>query len=288
MKIAVLSDIHGNHIALKTCIDYALTQGINTFIFLGDYLGELAYPQKTMSIVYEIASLYKCYFIRGNKEDYWINYQKEGECGWKEGDSTTGSLLYTYSRLTKKDMDFFKSLPICNNILQDYDLPSITICHGTPYKTNQKMLPNNENTLDIINSVNKPLILCGHTHVQKKFEACAKKVLNPGSVGVPLYSNGKSQFLILHENQEKQCWDEEFVSLTYDVKTVIEELYTSGLHKYAPYWCKITEQLLKDGKLPHGTVLAKAMELCKSENGSCIWPDIPEKYYKMALNELSE
>lgn len=285
MKIAVLSDIHSNHIALKTCVNYALKQDIKTFIFLGDYLGELAYPQKTMSIIHEMASLYECYFIRGNREDYWINYQKDGESGWQKGNSTTGTLLYTYSQLTKKDMDFFKSLPICNNILQDYDLP-VTICHGSPYKTNQQMLPNTPETLDIINASNTPLILCGHTHVQRKIEECGKRVINPGSVGVPLYSNGHSQFLILHENKEKQRWDEEFISLTYDVKTVIEELYSSGLNIYAPYWCQITEQLLKDGKLSHGTVLAKAMELCESETGSCIWPNIPEKYYEMALNEL--
>ena len=44
LNIAVLSDIHGNYAALQKCLDYAVTIGIDTFIFLGDYLGELAYP----------------------------------------------------------------------------------------------------------------------------------------------------------------------------------------------------------------------------------------------------
>ncbi len=51
MKIAVLSDIHGNYIALRECIKYAVEKGIETFVFLGDYVGELAYPQKTMEIL---------------------------------------------------------------------------------------------------------------------------------------------------------------------------------------------------------------------------------------------
>lgn len=51
MKIAVLSDIHGNYVALKKCIDYALEKKIETFVFLGDYVGELAYPQKKMENV---------------------------------------------------------------------------------------------------------------------------------------------------------------------------------------------------------------------------------------------
>ena len=42
MKIAVLSDVHGNYIALQKCIDYVLFKGVDAFIFLGEYVGELA------------------------------------------------------------------------------------------------------------------------------------------------------------------------------------------------------------------------------------------------------
>lgn len=78
MRIAVLSDIHGNYIALQECIDYALNRGIDTFILLGDYVGELAYPQKTMEILYSLKQKYNCFFIKGNKEDYWMNYNLRG------------------------------------------------------------------------------------------------------------------------------------------------------------------------------------------------------------------
>lgn len=61
MKIAVLSDIHGNYVALQACIDYALDREIDTFVFLGDYVGELAYPQKTMDILFSLREKY--YYI---------------------------------------------------------------------------------------------------------------------------------------------------------------------------------------------------------------------------------
>ena len=41
MEIAVLSDIHGNFEAFQACMDYALARNIHTFLFLGDYLGEI-------------------------------------------------------------------------------------------------------------------------------------------------------------------------------------------------------------------------------------------------------
>ncbi|WP_053985064.1 metallophosphoesterase family protein [Niameybacter massiliensis] len=283
MNIAVLSDIHGNYIALKKCIDYAVSRNIRTFIFLGDYVGELAYPNKTMQIIYAMSTKYECYFIRGNKEDYWIDYQNSGECGWQDKDSTTGSLLYTYKHLSKEDIDFFKGLPISQKITIR-DMPQITICHGSPYKVNQKLLPNNDKTYEIMESLNSSIILCGHTHIQSKTENNGKMVLNAGAVGVPLYSNGKSQFIILHE-VDKQ-WQEEFVSLEYNVEKVIEELHISGLNKRALYWCIVTENLLRNGNISHGTVLAKAMSLCNDEAGNCIWPDIPEKYWKKAVAEI--
>ncbi len=62
-KIAVLSDIHGNYIAFQKCLEYALVMGIRTFIFLGDYLGEFPYPQKTMEILYSLKEKYTCFLF---------------------------------------------------------------------------------------------------------------------------------------------------------------------------------------------------------------------------------
>lgn len=283
MDIAVLSDIHGNYIALEKCINYALSKNISTFIFLGDYVGELAYPEKTMQKIHEVSDKYECYFIKGNKEDYWIDYQNSAEVGWQDNDSTTGSLLYTYKHLSKRDIEFFAGLPVSENISIG-NMPQITICHGSPYKVNQKLVSNDEKTFEIMEAIDTPIILCAHTHIQNKIKNKGKMVLNAGAVGVPLHSNGKSQFMILHETDQK--WKEEFVSLEYDVEKVIEELHTSGLDKCAPYWCIVSEYLLRYGNISHGTVLAKAMSLCKDETGKCKWPDVPEKYWKQAVEEI--
>ncbi len=283
MKVAVLSDIHGNYHAFKTCVDYALSQSINTFIFLGDYLGELAYPQKTMDYLYEINHKYTCYFVKGNKEDYWLKYRKSNNKNWKKYDSTTGSLLYVYNNLREKDFYFFENMVHSKNIVIN-GLP-ITICHGSPDKVNEKMLSDNKRTFEIMDSVENNLILCGHSHIQEKIVYKDKVVLNAGSVGLSINSDGKSQFLILDINSDKNgitCWREEFVSLDYDVDQVIYELYEDGLNEYAPYWCYVTEKLLKDGKISHAHVLNKAMVLCKEDKGDCIWPDIPEKYWAEA------
>ena len=64
MKIAVLSDIHGNHIALETCIEEIERRNIDKLIFLGDYVGELAYPQKHNDIYQRINAALRMLFCK--------------------------------------------------------------------------------------------------------------------------------------------------------------------------------------------------------------------------------
>ncbi len=284
-KLAVLSDIHGNYIALKRCVDYALERGINTFVFLGDYVGDLAYPQKTMTMLYDLAEYYKCYFIKGNKENYWLHYRKVGEQGWREEDSTTGTLLYTYHNLTDRDLQFFSTL---NHVqaIEFKGFPILTACHGSPEKVNGALLPNDAKSLAIIEKDANEYILCGHTHIQQKIQQGMKVALNPGSVGMPLESDGLAQFIILCG--ENGAWQEEFVSLEYNVSEVIADLKEARLDKVAPFWYKITVHSLETGKKSqsHGSVLGRAMELCKQKYGHCVWPDVPEDCWEQAYHEM--
>lgn len=111
MEVAVFSDIHGNYVAFQSCLEYALKRNINTFVLLGDYIGEFPYPQKAMELLYTMQNKYQCFFIRGNKEDYWINH-KNSDIEWKSGTSSTGALSYCFSNLKDKDIEF---------ISMDYD-----------------------------------------------------------------------------------------------------------------------------------------------------------------------
>ena len=281
MKVAVLSDIHSNHIALRRCLDDAFARGAQRFLFLGDYTADLAYPQKTMEILYALRESYDCTFIRGNKEGYWLNYRDSGEEGWN--DNTVASMLYNYRNLTPRDMAFFESLPIVKK-LEFPGLPSMTICHGSPCRINENMRPNDPRTFEIMEHSDTPLILFGHTHLQGRIARGKVCAYNPGACGMPYRSEGKAQYMLLHG--KNWTWREEFISLAYDVAAVIQEMHASGLYEKAPYWSFITEQLLRTGKITQGCALKKVMDLCKKDTGVCIWPDIPEKYWQQGLKEM--
>lgn len=286
MEIAVFSDIHGNHAAFGKCIEYALKRQIHTFIFLGDYLGEFPYPQKTMELLYSLKEKYTCFFVKGNKEDYWINRKYSIDCKWKSGNATVGALQYCYANQTANDIAFWESLPICQEITLEGSEPLLA-CHGSPDKNNEKLLPDDEKTKSILERCSCKYILCGHTHIQGVISYHGKTVLNPGAVGVSLQGGGKAQFMILRqESQESQEWTHDFISLDYDKDIIIREMQTSGLADAAPYWNQVTEHLILTGEVSHGTVLSRAMQLCGENNEKCDWYNVPEKYWKRAITEL--
>ncbi len=284
-KIAIIADIHSNYIAFNKCVEYSLGRGIDTFLFLGDYVAELPYPQRTMERLYEMKEKYNCLFIRGNKEDYWLEHQANGNSKviWKDKDSTTGMLLYAYNQLNEKDLKFYEEMSIAAKIeFEGY--PAFTVCHGTPDKTNEKMIPDTDRIRQIMDEMDTDLIVCGHTHIQNKYEYNGKTCLNTGALGVPLYSDGKLQFIIMESDGGP--WKEELVSLKYDVESVIKDIEEAKLEERAPSWTRVTKQLLRDGKVCHSKVLFRAMDLCEQELGECIWPEVPEKYWKMAADEM--
>ncbi len=280
MKIAIISDIHGNYIALQRCLEHAREQKADAYIFLGDYLGEFSYPQKTLEILYEMRNKFSCIFLRGNKEDYWINRRKDINCDWKNGNSSIMAMIYNYDNLKAADIDFFASMPISQRIQFD-GMEPVLACHGTPFANNKKLLPDDEKQLEIVRECEEKYIVCGHTHMQGFVYNGEKKVMNAGAVGVPLKSPHKTQYMIL--TSEGREWNYNFFSLEYDVKKVVEELHESGLWDKSPYWCKITEHLLDTGEISHGAVLNYVMKLNEYKDP---WYDIAPSYWEKALHDM--
>lgn len=282
MKIAVIGDIHSNHIALEKCIHHALERKVDEFLFLGDYISDCPYPQKTMNIVYEMKKKYQCTFIRGNREDYMLKHRNNPEERWIYC-SASGSLLYTYENLSKEDFDFYEKLDI-QGIYQKEEYPAFRYCHGSLTSSNELLLPENENMESFMNNLDVDLLISGHTHIQESRIYGDKKLIHPGSVGMPWYHNGKSQYMILHGTSFG--WEEEFFQLEYDVVAVKKEYETSGLMKKAPYWAKLNLHALYTGEDYTTPCLKLAVKMCEEAEGSVNWPDIPEKYWKMAAEEF--
>ncbi|URZ05809.1 metallophosphoesterase family protein [Clostridium felsineum] len=281
MKIAVLSDIHSNHIALETCISYIQKRNIKNFLFLGDYVSDCPYPSKTMKLIYELIDNYNCLLIKGNREEYLLNHMYNNNT-WKYS-SSTGTLLYTYENLTLKDFNFFKSLAI-HGQFSNYGYKAFNYCHGSLTSSHEKLLSNTLFTQKILSELKTDMLICGHTHEQGTYEYAGKKLINPGSVGIPSHHNAKAQFAILHGN--KYGWEEEYIRLDYDKASVINEFEKSKLNKKAKVWSRLSRYNILTGIDYGENCVNLAKKLHHRKNIDSVLSDIPEKCWEKAANIL--
>lgn len=280
-QIAVIGDIHSNHVALEKCIGHALEREVDEFLFLGDYISDCPYPQRTMRVIYEMDRKYHCRFIRGNREDYMLQHRDHPEERWTYS-SASGNLLYTYENLTDRDFAFYEKLDI-QGIYKKEGYPVFRYCHGSLTRSNELLTSENDNLRNIIADLDVDLLISGHTHTQEVLKTEGKRLIHPGSVGIPWYYDGKTQYMILHRTN--QGWNEEFFQLDYDRKTVEEEFKTSGIMEKAFSWSKLNLHALATGNDCTTPCLQLAMKLCRESEGNVAWPDIPEKYWQQALKE---
>lgn len=280
--LAVIGDIHSNHIGLEKCISHALKERADEFLFLGDYISDYPYPQKTMDIIYRMKKEYRCSFIRGNREDYMLEHRKNLREGKEDNwvyNSSSGNLLYTYENLTEKDLNFFENMDI-KGIYCKEGYPTFRYCHGSLTRSNELLLPENPAMESIMEKLDVNLLLSGHTHIQEKKIYGEKTLIHPGAVGVSWYHEGKSQYMMLHGSSKG--WEEELFQLDYDKAEAEKEFEASGLLEKAPYWAKNVIYTMKTGNDYSVPCMELAKKMCIEERGSVRWPDIPEEYWQKA------
>lgn len=235
MKLAVLSDIHSNHHALKACLDWIDANPVDGIAFLGDYVSDCAFPQKTMELLYKTREKYRTWFVRGNREDVMI----EGNIG-----ENFGSLRYTHDYLTEKDLQFFQSLPLTSEITID-GYPLISISHGDLHNNRQNIFLDNDAMKNLVSEMRGSLHLCGHTHKSLICEKDGKMIVNPGSVGVPHDGSPKAGMAIVES--VGGSWKATLLQIEYDVEEAVHEFHASGLFERAGAWARCVIATIRTG-----------------------------------------
>lgn len=219
MRLAVLADIHSNHHAFKACMDWIAENNIDGIVFLGDYVSDCAYPQKTMELLYIAREKYRTWFVRGNREDVMI----EGNIS-----PSLGSLTYTYENLTDKDIEFFKSLLLVIEVKLD-GCSLFTASHGDYHNNRENIFPDNEAMNRLLTEMPGEMHLCGHTHNAFVYEHEGKLIVNPGSVGVTHDGNSKAGMAVVEFVDG--CWKAELVQIEYDVEAAVKDIFESGFYE---------------------------------------------------------
>ena len=158
------------------------------------------------------------------------------DCEHAEGSFTrgskSGSLLFTYERLRKKDLDFFRGLNISDTIVLDG--VRMEIAHAAMDNDRYYFDSNDGHTADIFPQMKCRYLLTGHSHKQYIQRNADKTIINPGSVGIPQGGTQHPKYALLDIlNGSISC---QLREVPYDMADAIRSQFASGLVDYAKYW----------------------------------------------------
>jgi len=181
MKIAAISDIHGNLAALEAVLADIHDRGADLIVNLGDILSGPLQPAETADRLMPL----RFPTISGNHERQLLTFKPE---------QMRVSDRFAASALRPDQREWISLLPATLR------LDDVLLVHGSPNSDLEPFLETvtedgiREASLDEVEeragSVDAALILCGHTHVPRAVRLRDERlVVNPGSVGLPAYDD---------------------------------------------------------------------------------------------------
>jgi putative phosphoesterase len=238
MKLAILSDTHGNLAALETALDDAKQHGIEDFICLGDVGNFGPQPKKTLELVREL----NCPVVMGNTDYYLLSTRTiaDIEKSGRTPDEQTPMILeienWCAAQIDEADRTFLRTFK--PTIELNVEGLKILAYHGSPKSFNDPITGTtpDETLRPYFENTEADLYMGGHTHEQFIRRHFTKRVMNPGSVGLPFVSNlgsnagvnlGVAEYAILEVIQGEP--NVTFRRVRYDVGRLEQAAKASGM-----------------------------------------------------------
>lgn len=195
MKIAVISDIHANLIALQEVIKDIQNEGCEFVFCLGDIVLAGPQPKETLDFVKE----QNWTIIQGNTDKLIAEYGPEVlEMMQEKYPIMANAIVDDVNYVDAEGKDFLENLPPM--LQMEIEGVKVLFVHGSPRANNEDILPNRplSEIEEIIEGTDAALILCGHTHVPCGYQTNSMQtVVNVGSVGRPMTPTPLSCYVVI-------------------------------------------------------------------------------------------
>jgi len=178
MRLAFISDIHGNLHALDRVLADLQNTPVDQVVCLGDVASLGPQPREVIARLQQL----HIPIIMGNHDHYLLNPQLMAQHHpW-----VRAAEEWCLTQLTADNLDFLRSFQPQLTLALDPDT-QVLCFHGSP-RSNEEWLypPTLSATLDeIFAETTAQVLVGGHTHVQMLRQHKGRLLLNPGSVGMP-------------------------------------------------------------------------------------------------------
>jgi putative phosphoesterase len=236
MRLAVLSDIHGNPIALDAVLaDVEAAGGADAYWVLGDFCALGCDPVAPLE---RVSRLPGARFTRGNTDDYLVTGQRPPPSAEDVArvpglvsrfGEVTASFAWTAGYLSGRGwLPWLAELPLEQRItLPDGTrLLGVHAAPGTAHGEGIRPTHSDEQVAELVASAEADLVLVGHTHVALDRTVYDVRVVNLGSVSNPLAPDLRASYALIEADEA--CYRLEQRRVEYDHAAVIAALHAAG------------------------------------------------------------
>lgn len=219
MRIAVLSDIHGNLSALQAVLRDIAHRQVDVIVNLGDSLSGPLQPSETAAFLMAQPWVH----LAGNHERQLLDFAPE-----RRGPSDR----YAHSQLRSEAFEWMAKLLPAQPLNEE-----VFLCHGTPRSDIEYFLETvdaprvraatQDEIEERLGTVSAAVVICGHTHIPRVARSRAGHLLvNPGSVGLQAYGDDHPTYHVVENHSPNAryamveklngAWQAHLLAVPYD------------------------------------------------------------------------
>ncbi|MCM8748608.1 metallophosphatase family protein [Thermomicrobiaceae bacterium CFH 74404] len=234
MRVAVISDMHGNLLALDAVLAELDATGPYDAVVIG---GDLAFggprPAECIDRIRERGFP----AVRGNTDEFIVELATGGRIPARvahESQRHTASepmlqrYRWTVERLAAEQIEYLVSLPLA------WVIPSpagraLTVAHATPWNAHDTVREGAPEELArrMLDQAGGQALAYGHIHVQYQRRVDGRLLAAVGSVGLPFDGDRRAAYAVFTLGEDG--WAVEFRRVAYDVERALEETLASGM-----------------------------------------------------------
>jgi diadenosine tetraphosphatase ApaH/serine/threonine PP2A family protein phosphatase len=226
--MGLVYDVHGNLPALEAVLDDAFELGVEHFLLGGDYALFGAWPAETV----ERLNALEAAWIRGNGER-WTAAPEEAP----DNEVVPGAIAACREALGSEVVQELAALPFSAPI------DGGRAVHASPVSDVRSFFPEPAEDEDELVAGVEPgtLLVFGHTHLPfDRVGAHGVRLVNPGSVGMPLDGDVRASWAVLQEDGSV-----ELRRVAYDV----EASAAAVVERFSGAWTEVVARRIREAAM---------------------------------------
>ena len=221
MRLALISDIHGNANALDAVLADITEKKVDQVCVLGDICYRGPEPQRSLDLVRALNTD----VIKGNADEWVVRGVNQGEVPDQALEMMNKERDWICSQLSEESLDYLRNLP--TELQLTINGTKIHAFHATPNSLFDVVLPHEDDDALTTKMMGKQADIYVYAHIHRPFIRYinGKCIMNIGSVGLPFDGLKKASYALIDSMEDG--FQTSIVRVGYDVNLTIDQFKKS-------------------------------------------------------------